>query len=618
MKKGKRVWTCAVMLSAAFLGLTENGVSGLIPVQSVSAAAAVYSGTCGDVGWSFDRGSGTLTMKALKSGEPCSINLMIWNGAAYLHHEIKGHSIPTEEYCTPEWLVPWESYRDKIKTLILPENVSLSRYSGSESSYFQNLAGKIICQKADGYGWEYDRETDTLTFSGSGPLNGKRTEQQDGTAAETGYFSVFSNYYFLRPSTVVLSDGITQADSYPACSRLVIGKDAEIGTYAVREEYILDPDNPYYTVYDGSLYTKDCKKLLSVPENKADVQFHPNLEVLGSGCFGGMRQELFVIPWGVTTIERGVFSVLGGPVTFVLPDTLQTLQDNGTSRSSVHAFIFSMSNNAAMNGLTSGTYDHGGATIRQPKDAVSSYYGIKPGSWKTVGSRKWYIDEAGKMTTGTRTIGGKTYTFGADGVLLESGNGTGTAASGGFRTLNGETYYYVNGEPVTGVRYIDGKAYYFGDNGVMQKSGWVQTGYGEWPKSGMFYLNDSGAAVVNCWRLKDGQYCYLGADGMMVIWSWVKDYGSWYYVNGNGARCESTWRQLGGEWYWFGGSGKMAQSQWLKLGGKWYYFTGSGAMAANKWVKSGAYWYYLGSDGAMLTNTVTPDGYRVDAQGRWI
>jgi len=29
-------------------------------------------------------------------------------------------------------------------------------------------------------------------------------------------------------------------------------------------------------------------------------------------------------------------------------------------------------------------------------------------------------------------------------------------------------------------------------------------------------------------------------------------------------------------------------------------------------------WYYLGENGAMMTNGVTPDGYRVDADGKWI
>ena len=41
----------------------------------------------------------------------------------------------------------------------------------------------------------------------------------------------------------------------------------------------------------------------------------------------------------------------------------------------------------------------------------------------------------------------------------------------------------------------------------MQKSGWYQVD-GDW-----YYLNDYGAGVVNCWRLKDGEYAYLGSDG---------------------------------------------------------------------------------------------------------
>lgn len=37
-------------------------------------------------------------------------------------------------------------------------------------------------------------------------------------------------------------------------------------------------------------------------------------------------------------------------------------------------------------------------------------------------------------------------------------------------------------------------------------------------------------------------------------------------------------------------------------------------MVHDKWIGD----YYLGSDGAMLIGTVTPDGYRVDASGKWI
>ena len=53
---------------------------------------------------------------------------------------------------------------------------------------------------------------------------------------------------------------------------------------------------------------------------------------------------------------------------------------------------------------------------------------------------------------------------------------------------------------------------------------------------------------------------------------------------------------------------------WQQVDGSRYYFDGSGAMYANRWCGD----YYLGSSGAMLTNALTPDGYYVGSDGRWI
>ncbi len=53
------------------------------------------------------------------------------------------------------------------------------------------------------------------------------------------------------------------------------------------------------------------------------------------------------------------------------------------------------------------------------------------------------------------------------------------------------------------------------------------------------------------------------------------------------------------------------------------YFIKDGYMVTNAWMPflesdgSGS-WRYYGSDGKALTNTITPDGYTVDAQGFWI
>lgn len=69
-----------------------------------------------------------------------------------------------------------------------------------------------------------------------------------------------------------------------------------------------------------------------------------------------------------------------------------------------------------------------------------------------------------------------------------------------------------------------------------------------------------------------------------------------------------------------GGSQLAAQSSsgWVQSEGRWYYYRTDGTMTCNDWVKTNEKWYYLGSDGVMLKDTVTPDGYRLDASGVWI
>lgn len=61
----------------------------------------------------------------------------------------------------------------------------------------------------------------------------------------------------------------------------------------------------------------------------------------------------------------------------------------------------------------------------------------------------------------------------------------------------------------------------------------------------------------------------------------------------------------------------MVKIAWVQWKGKWYYLDGGGAMWYNAWTEWKGVWYYLGSDGGMLTNTVTPDGYTVNADGSW-
>lgn len=55
---------------------------------------------------------------------------------------------------------------------------------------------------------------------------------------------------------------------------------------------------------------------------------------------------------------------------------------------------------------------------------------------------------------------------------------------------------------------------------------------------------------------------------------------------------------------------------WYRLDGQWYYFDGEGYMLRNTWIEGAEGYYYLSDTGAMLTDTVTPDGWLVDQNGR--
>ena len=59
--------------------------------------------------------------------------------------------------------------------------------------------------------------------------------------------------------------------------------------------------------------------------------------------------------------------------------------------------------------------------------------------------------------------------------------------------------------------------------------------------------------------------------------------------------------------------------EWYFDGGRWKVLLADGTFLRNAWYQSpeSDLWYYMGDDGYMLTDTITPDGYYVDADGVW-
>ena len=86
-------------------------------------------------------------------------------------------------------------------------------------------------------------------------------------------------------------------------------------------------------------------------------------------------------------------------------------------------------------------------------------------------------------------------------------------------------------------------------------------------------------------------------------------------ISAYAAGAGGTWRENNLGWWYEKYDGSYYTNAWFQdSDSKWYYFNGDGYMVADQWVGD----YYLSYRGSMLTNTVTPDGYAVDYNGKWI
>lgn len=81
-----------------------------------------------------------------------------------------------------------------------------------------------------------------------------------------------------------------------------------------------------------------------------------------------------------------------------------------------------------------------------------------------------------------------------------------------------------------------------------------------------------------------------------------KENGSWWYQHKDGSYTKNNWEKIDGEWYHFDKDGWMQTGWYQDKDGEWYYLSDG----------------TIGKEGQMLSNATTPDGYYVDADGKWI
>lgn len=298
--------------------------------------------------------------------------------------------------------------------------------------------------------------------------------------------------------------------------------------------------------------------------------------------------------------------------------------------------------------------------------------GIMATGWFCVGTRKepdgkvyknwYYATPGGKIVSGWRKIGGKSYYFYLDGrmavnAIVDDGryfvdaNGVYVGRAGTWqKDSKGWWYQCVDAKhywslklgkyvsfPSNDVCYIEGDYYGFNRDGYAIR-GWHDFGWSSNGKhvAAWFYFDTDYKAVDGWKEIKGKRYyfdhgymlsntyvdgCYLGADGAYVTpmpsanrtnGAWKQDAkGYWYrYADGTFPRNERV--MINGTWYGFDASGYM-QTGWKKTNGSWYYYKKSGGSVIG-WYKIGDIWYYFGADGAMYSNTIV-DGYYLNVNG---
>ena len=139
------------------------------------------------------------------------------------------------------------------------------------------------------------------------------------------------------------------------------------------------------------------------------------------------------------------------------------------------------------------------------------------------------------------------------------------------------------------------------------KAGWKND------EKGYKYQRANRSFAKDEWEPVNGIWYHFDENGYMQT-GWLNPDGTWYYLNADGSMAKDTWIGT----YYVDGSGAWVVEGWQNNGYGWWYQRANGTYPHNEWEIINGIWYYFDENGYMLADTTTPDGYYVDINGAWI
>jgi len=245
------------------------------------------------------------------------------------------------------------------------------------------------------------------------------------------------------------------------------------------------------------------------------------------------------------------------------------------------------------------------------------YYFTEDGSgytgWLTQDEKKYYFRN-GLPETGVVSINFGLYYFGSDGVQktgfqqADTGNyyyfdseNNGAAVKNGWRTINGQKYYFDASYVMqTGLTHIGDSLYYFNEEGILQ--------YGEQSVDGTirYFDPETGEMWSVGWMIEDDKVYYLGNNGTKYT-GWLTEDGKQYYFDETTKEAASGWKFINGAYYYFSPEDHAMVTGWLTLDEGKYYLDEDGKRHYG-FLEYEGNTYCFGENGILIVNKTTSAG----------